>query len=58
MPHIHLSGAIYPMSGQFEKGVEEGKEARRLSPDFSPSYALPMFDSIALNRLAEAKAIH
>ena len=58
MPRIHLSGAIYPMTGQFEKGVEEGKEARRLSPDFSPSYALPIFDSIALNRLEEAKAIY
>jgi eukaryotic-like serine/threonine-protein kinase len=58
MPHIHLSGAIYPMTGQFEKGIEEGKEAMRLSPDFSPSYALPMFDYIALNRLDEAKAIY
>jgi serine/threonine protein kinase len=56
MPHTHLSGSIYPMTGQYEKGIEHGKEAIRLSPDFSPSYVLPMFDYIALNRLDEAKA--
>jgi eukaryotic-like serine/threonine-protein kinase len=56
MPHIHLSGSIYPVTGQYEKGVEEGREAVRLNPNFSPSYALPMFDYIALNRLDEAKA--
>ena len=44
------------MTGQYEKGIEHGKEAIRLSPDFSPSYVLPMFDYIALNRLDEAKA--
>ena len=58
MPHIHLSGSIYPVTGQYEKGVEEGREAIRLSPDFSPSYALVMFDYIALNRLDEAKTTY
>jgi serine/threonine protein kinase len=58
IPHIHLSGSIYPMTGQYEKGIEHGKEAIRLSPNFSPSYALPMFDYIALNRLDEAKATY
>jgi tetratricopeptide (TPR) repeat protein len=58
MPHIHLSGSIYPMTGQYEKGIEHGKDAIRLSPNFSPSYALPMFDYIALNRLDEAKATY
>jgi serine/threonine protein kinase/tetratricopeptide (TPR) repeat protein len=58
MPHIQLSGSIYPMTGQYEKGVEEGKEAIRLSPDFSASYAFPIFDYIALNRLDEAKATY
>ena len=58
MPHTHLSGSIYPMTGQYEKGIEHGNEAIRLSPDFSPSYALPMFDYIALNRLDEAKATY
>jgi serine/threonine protein kinase len=56
LPHIYLAGAIYPVTAQYAKAVEHGKEAIRLSPNFSPSYALPMFDYIALNRLDEAKA--
>jgi serine/threonine protein kinase/tetratricopeptide (TPR) repeat protein len=58
LPHIYLAGAIYPVTGQYEKGVEAGREAIRLSPNFSPSYALPMFDYIALNRVDEAKATY
>ncbi len=58
IPHILLAGAIYPVTGQYEKGVEEGREAVRLNPDFSPSYALPMFDYIPLNRIDEAKALY
>jgi serine/threonine protein kinase/tetratricopeptide (TPR) repeat protein len=56
MPHIHLSGSIYPVTGQYEKGVEEGREAVRLSPNFPPTYAMLGFDYIALNRVDEAKA--
>ncbi|MGA7931377.1 MAG: protein kinase [Candidatus Sulfotelmatobacter sp.] len=55
-PHLFLTGGIYPVIGQYEKGVEEGREAVRLSPNLPISYALPMFDYIALNRLDEAKA--
>jgi eukaryotic-like serine/threonine-protein kinase len=58
LPHVLLSGAIYPVTGQYEKGVEEGREAIRLNPDFSPSYALLDFDYIPLNRLDEAKATY
>jgi eukaryotic-like serine/threonine-protein kinase len=58
IPHDFLVGSIYPVIGQFEKGVDEGREAVRLNPDFSPSYALLMFDYIALNRLNEAKATY
>jgi eukaryotic-like serine/threonine-protein kinase len=58
MPHLHLSGAIYPITGQWEKGVEEGREAMRLNPNFSAAYALPMYDLIALNRIEEAKAVY
>ena len=58
MPHIYLAGAIYPNTGQYAKAIEHGKEAIRLSPNFSPAYALPMFDYIALNRLDEAKATY
>jgi eukaryotic-like serine/threonine-protein kinase len=56
VPHIYLAGAIYPVTGQYAKAVEHGKEAVRLSPNFSPSYALPIFDYIALNRFDEAQA--
>ncbi len=58
LPHIYLAGAIYPNTGEYAKAIEHGKEATRLSPNFSPSYALPMFDYIALNRLDEAKATY
>jgi eukaryotic-like serine/threonine-protein kinase len=58
MPLTHLAGAIYPMTGQWEKGAEEGAEAIRLAPDFSAGYALTMYDVIALNRPDEAKAIY
>ena len=58
LPHIYLAAAIYPATGQYAKGIEHGKEAVRLSPNFSPGYALPLFDYIALNRFDEAKAIY
>ena len=58
LPHIYLAGAIYPNTGHYEKAVEHGREAVRLSPNFSPSYVLPMFDDISLNRIDEAKATY
>ena len=58
MPHIHLAGSIYPVTGQYERGVEEGREAVRLKPDFSPAYVQLLYDLIALNHLDEAKATY
>jgi serine/threonine protein kinase/tetratricopeptide (TPR) repeat protein len=58
LPHIYLAGAIYPDTAQYEKAVEQGREAIRLSPNFSPSYTLPILDSISLNRIDEAKATY
>ena len=58
IPHDTLAGAIYPAVGQYEKGVEEGREAVRLRPDFFASYALLMYNYIPLNRLDEAKATY
>jgi eukaryotic-like serine/threonine-protein kinase len=58
LPHDLLSGAIYPVTGQYEKAVEEGREAIRLNPDFPSSYAILMFAYIPLNRLDEAKATY
>jgi serine/threonine protein kinase/tetratricopeptide (TPR) repeat protein len=56
MPHVYLAGAIYPVIGQYEKAVEEAREAIRLRPDFSVPYAFLLFNYISLNRLDEAKA--
>ena len=58
MPHDFLSGLIYPVFGQYEKAVEEGREAVRLNPDNPISYSTLMFSYIALNRLDEAKAAY
>ena len=58
LPHIYLSGAVYPDTAQYEKAVEHGREAVRLSPNFSPSYYVPIRDYISLNRIDEAKATY
>jgi eukaryotic-like serine/threonine-protein kinase len=58
IPHSYLAGAVYPPLGQYQKGVEEAREATRLSPDFPISYAFLMFNYIALNRLDDAKAVY
>jgi len=58
LPHIYLAGAIYPDTAQYEKAVEQGREALRLNPNFAPAYYVPMLDYISLNRLAEAKAMY
>ena len=57
-PHVYLSAAIYPVTGQYEKGVEEAREGVRLNPDSSFPYIFLMFDDIALSRFDEAKAAH
>jgi DNA-binding winged helix-turn-helix (wHTH) protein/tetratricopeptide (TPR) repeat protein len=58
LPHAFLMGAIYPVMGQYEKAVDEGREAIRLNPDPSIVYAVLMFNYTALNRLDEAKATY
>jgi serine/threonine protein kinase len=58
LPHIYLAGAIYPDTAQYEKAVEHGREAVRLSPNFPPSYYVPIREYINLNRIDEAKAIY
>jgi len=58
MPHDFLSGLIYPVTGQYEKAAEHGREAVRLNPDFPISYDNLMASYIALNRLDEAKATY
>ena len=58
MPHDFLSGIILPVFGQYEKAVEEGREAVRLNPDNPISYSVLMVNYLALNRLGEAKATY
>lgn len=58
MPHIFLAGSIYPVVGQYEKGAEDGREAVRLSPDFSPAHALLLFNLVSLNRVDEVKSAY
>ncbi len=58
VPHVYLSGAIYPVIGQYQKAVAEAKASIRLNPDNPVSYAFLMFNYTALNRLDEAKTTH
>jgi serine/threonine protein kinase/tetratricopeptide (TPR) repeat protein len=58
VPHMFLTGLIYPVLGQYEKGVEEGREAVRLNPNSPMSYSILMYSYIPLNRLDEAKATY
>ena len=58
MPHIFLSGAVYPAIGQYEDVAEEAREAIRLKPDFPISYVFLMFGYIPLDRPDEAKAAY
>jgi serine/threonine protein kinase len=58
MPHGYLAGAVYPVIGEYEKAVEESKEAIRLAPDNPIPYAFLIFNETSLNRLDEAKAAY
>src|SRR5271154_6175340 len=57
-PHMFLTGLIYPALGQYEKGIEEGREAVHLNPQIPISYAILMASEIAVNRLDEAKSTY
>lgn len=58
MPHNYLAGAIYPIIGEYAKGVEESREAIRLNPEDSAPYAFGMFNATALDRLGVAKSFY
>lgn len=57
-PRDNLAGAIYPVIGQYQKGIEQGVEAVRLDPGSAVNYALLSFDYIFSDRLDEAKATY
>jgi serine/threonine protein kinase/tetratricopeptide (TPR) repeat protein len=58
LPHVYLSGAIYPVVGQYDRALKEAEEAARLDPDFSVVYAFLIVNYTAVNRFEEAKAAY
>jgi eukaryotic-like serine/threonine-protein kinase len=56
VPHDFLGGIIYPVLGEYENGLEAGKEAVRWNPNAPISYSVVGYNYIALNRPNEAKA--
>ena len=58
MPHVYLSGAIYPQMGRYDDVVSEAKEAIRLRPDYPAPYAMLMEGYTELNRFDEATATY
>ena len=57
-PHVYLSGAIYPVTAQYEKAVAEAEESLRLKPDSPVAFAFLIFNYVSLNRLEDAKAAY
>ncbi len=55
IPHAFLSGIIYPVSGKYEKAVEESKRAIELDPDFAIGYNILALSYAYLDRLSEAE---
>ena len=54
----HSLADIYFESGQYEKAVENGREAVRLNPNFAAAYTNPAGALVLLNRFAEAKELY
>ncbi len=54
----HVLADLYLESGQFEKAVENGREAVRLNPNFAAAYTNPAGALFRLNRFAEAKEMY
>ena len=52
--HGLLSGAIYPVFGEYEKGIEAAKRAIAIDPDFPFGYMNLAGNNQYLNRLGEA----
>ncbi len=54
----HSLADIYFGLGQYEKAVENGREAVRLNPNFAAAYTNPAGALFRLNRFAEAKELY
>lgn len=57
VPHSFLSGIIVPALGAYERGVEEGKQAIHLDPDFAIGYSVLAFDYEYLGRVDDAENV-
>ena len=55
-PHDNLGG-LHRNLGQYEKRLEENREALRLDPGSSSKYAYLVYSYLCLNRLADARQI-
>ena len=58
MPHIYLSGAIYPALGRYDGVIAEAGEAIRLKPNYPVPYVFLMDGYMALNRFDEANSAY
>ena len=58
MPYNRLGGDISIPLGNWEKALEEGREAIRLEPNSEANYANLGLDYASLNRLDEAEAVY
>ncbi|HZS71495.1 MAG TPA: winged helix-turn-helix domain-containing protein, partial [Candidatus Acidoferrum sp.] len=56
IPHAFLSGIVYPVLGQYEKSVEEGKKMIQLDPDFANGYDILAYGYEYLGRVEDAEA--
>jgi tetratricopeptide (TPR) repeat protein len=58
MPLTYLAGAILPVMGKYEKAFHAAEEALHAKPDNSISYALYIFNAVALDRLKDGKHVY
>ncbi len=58
VPHVYLTGAVLPITGQFERAAEEATEGIRLNPNYPHPYAYRILALTSLNRFDEAKATY
>jgi tetratricopeptide (TPR) repeat protein len=57
VPHTFLAGFIYPVLGDDENAVEEGKKALQLRPDFAVAYSQLASNYARLERVEDAEKI-
>ena len=56
-PHSFLAGFIYPVSGKYEKAVDEGKKMLQLDPDMPIGYVELGYIFAALGRYRDAEDV-